>query len=162
MGTSYPAGMDGTTPVRPAEFTGKRPRCTHCGRRVARSSRSAILHADGTRSEYCAHRRACRRAEHDSIADQGPPRLPYEPGDLATEAFGAALIAADYVALPWWLRLVPQRALDRLWRDAAVQIGGAVQISTVKRRSAMRRELVRGLSDVPLARFLDDESRDAR
>jgi hypothetical protein len=116
-----------------AEFVGKRPRCTHCGRRVARNTRSAILHADGTRSEYCAHRRACRRAEHDSIADQGPLRLPYEIRDLATESAGAALIAADYITLPWWLRLVPQRVLDRLWRDAAVQIGGAVQASVLHR-----------------------------
>ncbi len=134
MGTSYPPGMDGAGVSRPDQFTGKRPRCTHCGRRVARNSRSAVLHADGTRSEYCAHRRACRRAEHDSIAGQVPLRLPYESGDLATESMGAALIAADYIPLPWWLRLVPRRALDRLWREVAVQIGGAVQASVTERR----------------------------
>jgi len=139
MGTSYPPGMGGAGAARPAEFTGKRPRCTHCGRRVARNTRSAILHADGTRSEYCAHRRACRRAEHESIADQGLLRLPYDSGYLATESMGAALIAADYITLPWWLRLVPQRALDRLWRDAAVQIGGAVQSSVLHRREQVDR-----------------------
>lgn len=116
----------------PDVFTGRRPRCVHCGKRVARNSRSAILRDDGTRSEYCAHRRACRRAEHDSVADAGPLRLPYEMKQLADETLGAALIAADYIRLPWWARLMPQRALDRLWREAAVQIGGAVQDSTAR------------------------------
>jgi len=122
-----------------AAYERKRPRCTHCGGYVARNSRSAVLHSDGTRSEYCTHRRACRRAQHDSVADQGPLRLPYESGDLATETYGAALIAADYVALPWWLRLVPQRALDLFWREAAVQIGGAVQASVLHRREQAHR-----------------------
>lgn len=143
-------------------FAGKRPRCTHCGRRVARNRRSAILHADGTSSEYCAHRPACRRAEHDSIADQGHLHLPYSHSDLATETMGAALIAADYIPMPRWARLVPQAWWDRLWRAAAVQIGGAVQSSVLERRKNGP-ENMRGryaLSDAPLAGFLDDGPRE--
>lgn len=125
--TALLAALRASAKATPDEFAGKRPRCTHCRRRVARNTRSAILHADGTRSEYCAHRRSCRRAEHDSVADQGPLRLPYDTSALADETYGAALIAADYIPLPWWARLIPGSALDRLLRAAAVQIGGAVQ-----------------------------------
>lgn len=146
------------TETRTDPFAGKRPRCTHCGRRVARNSRSAILHADGTSSEYCAHRAACRRAEHDSITTQGHLHLPYSSDDLATETMGAALIAADYIPMPRWARLVPQAWWDRLWRAAAVQIGGAVQSSVLERRKNGP-ESMRGryaLSDTPPADFLDD------
>ncbi len=119
-----------------SDFDGPRPRCTHCHRRVARNSRAAIVHDDGTRDEYCTHRRACRRAEHEALADNPDHvALPIDPYTVPSEAVGAALIAFDYVALPWWLRILPDRWLDGVRSSVATQVGGAVEASVRRRWS---------------------------
>ena len=45
----------------------------------------------------------------------------------STEAFGAALIAGDYVDWPWWGRLIPEAARDRLRVRCAEAMSGAVE-----------------------------------
>lgn len=80
-----------------------RPRCTSCSRRVPRSGHSSTRR-DGVESVYC-HRVACRRAWYEATGGAAPA-----PAYASDEARGAALIAADYVAWPWWARLVPQSA----------------------------------------------------
>ena len=105
-------------------------RCAHCRRRL-RDDRLGVGCDDDGEEWYCT-RRACRRAWSEA-APGGPSGLPFTVGGLGTETLGAGLIAVDYVRLPWWARPVPRSWMDGLLRDAAVQIGGAVQRSVQER-----------------------------
>lgn len=96
-----------------------RPRCTHCGHRVARSGHCTIAR-DGVESAYCTHRAACRRASHGAA---NVPSL----AEASTEAYGAALIASDYVTWPWWARLMPQSARDEVATRLARLTSAAVE-----------------------------------
>lgn len=107
--------------------TPKRPRCSACGRRVSRNG-----HATATEDEavyaYCNHRAACRRAQHER---HGQPLLLSGASD---ESPGAALIAADYVRWPWWLRvLITRGARDQLRGEFARRLAAAVEGSLERR-----------------------------
>lgn len=110
-----------------------RPHCTSCSRRVPRSGH-ATVRRDGVESVFC-HRVACRRACHEAAGGVAPA-----PAYASDEALGAALSAADYVAWPWWARLVPQSARD----EAAARIA-RLTAAAVERRV---REEIGGEADV--------------
>lgn len=115
-----------------AEIKGSR--CAHCGHRI-RNARYDILRGGEVAGSYHGDRRACRRAFHEAFERPERTGLPFALADLDTETLGAGLIAVDYVRLPWWARLAPGSWVDGLLRDAAVQIGGAVQ-SKARERTA--------------------------
>ncbi len=105
-----------TEETGPVAITG---RCAHCRRRL-RNSVQSILHADGTATAFCGQRAACRRACDEALGGT-------KTDGASTEAFGAALIAADYVDWPWWGRLVPAAARDTMRSRFARAMSAAVE-----------------------------------
>lgn len=103
-------------------------RCAHCGRRL-RGSVHSNLHDDGSSTAYCGQRAACRRACHEEYGQQLPT------SGASTEAFGAALIAGDYVPWPWWAHLLPGSARDEM-RDRFAKVMAAAVEDEVRRRAA--------------------------
>lgn len=94
-------------------------RCAHCRRRL-RNSVQSILHDDGTATRFCGQRAACRRACDEQLGGTKTTK----PSD---EAFGAALIAADYVTWPWWGRLIPETARDTMRSRFARAMSAAIE-----------------------------------
>lgn len=101
-------------------MSGNRPRCAHCARRVSPSGFSTVRR-DGVESPFC-HRVACRRAWYEAAGGRVPA-----PAYASAEALGAALAAADYLAWPWWARLVPQSARDQVTARLARLTAHAVE-----------------------------------
>lgn len=99
-------------------------RCHHCGRRIRRG-RHRVTTADRS-FDFHDDRRACRRAAHE-VCNWLGVSPPERADQVSADVYGAALIGFDYVTLPWWLRWVPDRWLDGLRRDVAVQVGGIVE-----------------------------------
>lgn len=52
---------------------------------------------------------------------------PTHPDEVSDSVLASALHAFDYVPLPWWMRWVPKRQLNRFRFDAAVVVGGIVE-----------------------------------
>jgi hypothetical protein len=94
-------------------------RCSHCQRRIRNSTMT--ITKDGANSRFCGDRSACRRAAHETLGEE------IAIGGASTEAFGAALIAGDYVEWPWWARIVPRASRDRLRVDFAERMAAAVE-----------------------------------
>jgi len=104
-----------------------RERCAHCGRRVPVHNYSTVT-SGGKLFAY--HDKApCRRAQHER---HGQALL---VSGASTEAFGAALIAADYVRWPWWARLAGGRRRDALRSQFARRLSAAVE-QRVEQRAA--------------------------
>ncbi len=99
-----------------------RPKCHHCGRRVRSSDHSSVY--DTTTNErkfFCSHKRACRIACHEECGNTQALARPI------SEAWGAALIAADFVALPWPANWLPVHIQDEVRHRLARDIAAAVE-----------------------------------
>lgn len=108
-----------------------RPRCYRCGRRVRATGHSVAVMPDRTRRAFCGHKVVCRRAFHEACGT----RLALE--GASTEALGSAIIAADFVELPWWTRMLPRSARDELRRRFAGPLAAVVEEQVQQReRSA--------------------------
>lgn len=101
-----------------------RVRCDHCGRPIRGYLDTVTV--DGALWMFHADRRACRRARYETV-----PSLridpPMHPDEVSDSVLTFALHGFDYVPLPWWMRWVPRRRLDRLRFDVAVMVGGIVE-----------------------------------
>lgn len=108
-------------------------RCSNCRRRIHGNSLNVTvsgmfgpipIHIVDL---YHANKRSCRvasRTDHSTDNTIHPPTSAFE---LSVEALGAALIGADDVLMPRWLRALPDRWFTNHRRDAAIRIGGMVE-----------------------------------
>lgn len=102
----------------------KRERCDYCNRPIRGHLDTVTV--DGVLWMFHADRRACRRARYETV-----PSLridpPAHPDEVSDSVLVSALRGFDCVTLPWWMRWVPERQLNRLRFDVAVIIGGIVE-----------------------------------
>lgn len=102
----------------------QRVRCDHCGRPIRGYLDKVTV--DGVLWMFHADRRACRRARYETV-----PSLridpPTRPDEVSDSVLVSALRGFDCMTLPWWMRWVPERQLNRLRFDVAVMVGGIVE-----------------------------------
>jgi hypothetical protein len=95
-----------------------------------RASGYSTIVVNRVRHAYCDHKLGCRLARHGAFGTR------LKLVGASTAALGTAVIAADYVVLPWWSRLLPRGARDELRRRFAGPLAAAVEEHVQRRERA--------------------------